>query len=141
MAEINTNSSRASTHGKVRVKKIATRLDMTPMVDLAFLLLTFFILATTLSKPLAMPLVMPEKVKDSTIIPQINPKNLLNLVLGANNQLFWYIGEDASKAVSTNYSSNGMRRLLREKRNNKKLWVFIKPTDASTYRNLVDALD
>lgn len=64
MSSINTHSDRASIPGKVRVKKISTRLDMIPMVDLAFLLLTFFILATTLNKPLVMPLVMPEKIKD-----------------------------------------------------------------------------
>jgi biopolymer transport protein ExbD len=114
-------------------------LDMTPMVDLAFLLLTFFILATTLSKPLTMPLVMPEKSKEPGGL--INPGNLMNLVLGGKNQLFWYIGVDASKAVSTTYSPNGIRKLLLAKQNNRKLWVFIKPTDASTYQNLVDALD
>ncbi len=65
MAEINQpagNSSRA----RIRSKKLSTRIDMTPMVDLAFLLLTFFILTTTLNKLKVMDIVMPEKSNDST---------------------------------------------------------------------------
>jgi biopolymer transport protein ExbD len=138
MAEINSNKDSSRSSGKVRSKKASTRIDMTPMVDLAFLLLTFFMLATTFSKPIAMPLVMPE---DTGTPQELNQKNVLNLVLGAKNQLFWYLGEDASQGRLINYSSSGLRKVLLENREKKHLWVFIKPDDASQYQNVVDVLD
>ena len=61
MAEISQGSGKKD--GKVRSKKTSTRIDMTPMVDLAFLLLTFFVMTTTLNKPQTMEITMPEKPK------------------------------------------------------------------------------
>ena len=62
MAEISQGSGKKD--GKVRSKKTSTRIDMTPMVDLAFLLLTFFVMTTTLNKPQTMEITMPEKPKE-----------------------------------------------------------------------------
>ena len=61
MAELDTSGGGKHKGGKVRTKKKATRVDLTAMVDLAFLLITFFILTTTLNKPKALELIMPDK--------------------------------------------------------------------------------
>jgi len=104
--------------GKVRAKKSSTRIDMTPMVDLAFLLLTFFMLTTTFNKPKAMEINMP--IKDKTVDPpKIPGKQTLTLLLSDKNRIYWYIGADDPNlppAVEyTNFSANGIRKLLIEK--------------------------
>jgi len=141
MAEINAQSDGSRSAGKIRSRKASTRIDMTPMVDLAFLLLTFFMLATTFNKSLVMELLMPEKADSAQTLPPIEAENVLNLVLGSNNQVFWYQGEDASQGQLTSYSTNGIRQVLLEHREKKKLWVFIKPSQASNYQNVVNVLD
>ena len=141
MSEINSNSGGSRSPGKVRSRKASTRIDMTPMVDLAFLLLTFFMLATTFNKPLTMELVMPEKVDSTATPPPAKPENVLNLVLGSKNQVFWYHGENASQGRLTSYSTSGIRKVLLENRQKQKLWVFIKPSNASKYQNVVNVLD
>jgi biopolymer transport protein ExbD len=141
MSEINSNSGGTRSPGKIRSRKASTRIDMTPMVDLAFLLLTFFMLATTFNKPIVMELVMPEKDNSPGKPPLIKPEDVLNLVLGSNNQVYWYHGEDASQGKLTSYSISGIRKLLLENREKKRLWVFIKPSEASKYENVVNVLD
>ncbi|HEY9533165.1 MAG TPA: biopolymer transporter ExbD, partial [Mucilaginibacter sp.] len=70
MAELDTSGGGKKDGGKVRTKKKSTRVDLTAMVDLAFLLITFFILTTTLQKPKAMDLTMPDKdEKKDTRLP------------------------------------------------------------------------
>lgn len=127
--------------GKVRAKKQSTKIDMTPMVDLAFLLLTFFILTTTFNKPKTMEVNMPDKVKDEKEQTKINEKDILNLVLSENDKIYWYIG--LTPPVSeTDYSKNGVRKLLLEQtRANEKMMVLIKPKDESRYENMVNILD
>ena len=72
MAELNTGGDGGGKGGKVRSKKQNSKVDLTAMVDLAFLLITFFMLTTTLSKPQSMDLTLPDKEKDDT--PQTNIK-------------------------------------------------------------------
>ena len=90
MAEVSQDSGKKD--GKVRSKKTSTRIDMTPMVDLAFLLLTFFVMTTTLNKPQTMEITMPEKPKEQDKPPVVNEKRVLTLVLGGNNKVYWYLG-------------------------------------------------
>src|ERR1700755_1207826 len=78
--------------GKVRSKKSSTKIDMTPMVDLAFLLLTFFMLTTTFNKPQTMEITMPEKPKPEDKQPLVNDQKVLTLMLGKDNKIYWYIG-------------------------------------------------
>lgn len=127
--------------GKVRVKKQSTKIDMTPMVDLAFLLLTFFILTTTFNKPKTMEVNMPDKVQKPEDQTKINEKDILNLILGEDDKIYWYIG--LTPPVSeTNYSSTGVRKLLLEQyQANQKMMVLIKPKDKSRYENMVNILD
>ncbi|GAA4392284.1 biopolymer transporter ExbD [Hymenobacter koreensis] len=85
MAEIQAAATSRST--KPRVKKQAFRLDMTPMVDLAFLLLTFFMLTTSFAKPAAMQLTMPDK-DGETGTPA---SKSLTLILGKNSQVHYFL--------------------------------------------------
>jgi biopolymer transport protein ExbD len=144
MAEISSDGGGGHKKGgKIRAKKQSTKIDMTPMVDLAFLLLTFFILATTLSKPKTMELVMPEKPKPEDIPPKVNERKVMTILLAKNNQIVWYTGITDPKAEKTDFSAKGIRKILIEKAAEigKGFVVLIKPSDASTYKNVVDILD
>jgi biopolymer transport protein ExbD len=137
MAEITQTSQKGGPDGKVRSKKQSTKIDMTPMVDLAFLLLTFFILTTTFNKARTLPVQMPDT---SGAPAPITADNVLNLVLAKDDKIYWWVG--LTRPVhATDYSQNGLRRILLEHRSNPKLLVVIKPTDDSRFANMVDALD
>ena len=115
---------------------------MTPMVDLAFLLLTFFILTTTLSKPQTMEITMPEKPKPGDEQPEVNEKKVLTLVLGENDKVYWYIGITNPEVKRADFSKDGIRKVLMEKNGEiRDMIVLIKALDESKYKNLVDALD
>jgi len=142
MAEIAQGGGGGKKDGKVRSKKTSTRIDMTPMVDLAFLLLTFFILTTTLSKPQTMEITMPEKPKPEDKQPEVNEKKVLTLVLGANDKVYWYVGITEPEAKRTDFSKDGIRKVLVEKKSEiRDLIVLIKAMDESKYKNMVDILD
>lgn len=128
--------------GKVRVKKSSTRIDMTPMVDLAFLLLTFFVMTTTLNKPQAMQINMPEKPREEDKPPEVNEKNVLTLVLGANDKIYYYMGITDPTVEVTDFSATGIRKLLQEKKAElPKLVILIKALDEARYKNMVDIMD
>ncbi|MFY9310571.1 MAG: biopolymer transporter ExbD [Bacteroidia bacterium] len=124
MAEVNTDDGGGSgKHGKKRAKKSSTRIDMTPMVDLAFLLLTFFVLTSTFSKPKAMELtfpVDPEKKEN-----QIKVKNAITFIMTKDDGLYYYNGEfyppnnkdgmPPTTLSKTNFSKDGLHKLLLER--------------------------
>ena len=127
--------------GKVRAKKQSTKVDMTPMVDLAFLLLTFFILTSTFNKAKTMEVTMPDKVTDEKEQTKINENDILNLVLAEDDKIYYWIGL-TPPAETTTFSKTGIRKLLLEKiRENPKIMILIKPKDESRYNNMVDILD
>jgi biopolymer transport protein ExbD len=107
--------------GKKKPKKHSTRIDMTPMVDLMCLLITFFMLTTAFSKPKVMQIVLPEKMTKNTIPPRIPESRTMNVILGANNKIYWYPGKPASDIASapimkeTDYSDTGIRAALLER--------------------------
>jgi biopolymer transport protein ExbD len=125
---------------KVRRRRTSTRIDMTPMVDLAFLLLTFFVMTTTLNKQFIMAMQMPEKATDNPMpIPE---RRALTLILGEKNKVYWYQGLTNPKVEVTDFSSDGIREILTEKKQQiKNMFVLIKATDHSKYQNMVDILD
>jgi|SRR5687768_2916410 biopolymer transport protein ExbD len=131
--------------GKKRAKKQSTKIDMTPMVDLGFLLLTFFILTTTFAKPQTMEISMPVKPKTQDEQSELKASNALTLLLGENDKIYWYAGlPDAPTAPGiqvSDYSANGVRKILLERKTNKDLVVLIKPMEKARYKNLVDMLD
>src|ERR1700712_4162068 len=91
MAELDTSGGGKKGGGKVRSKKSSTRVDLTAMVDLAFLLITFFILTTTLQKPKAMDLTMPDKDDNNNQLP-VPETRTMTVLLGKGNRVEWYMG-------------------------------------------------
>jgi biopolymer transport protein ExbD len=142
MAEISdSGGGKGKKGGKVRAKKQSTKVDMTPMVDLAFLLLTFFILTSTFNKSKTMEVTMPDKVDKPEEQTKINENDILNLVLAENDKIYYWTGLTPPAEV-TNYSKDGVRKILIDRiRANPKLMVLIKPKDESRYNNMVDILD
>src|ERR1700748_1824181 len=92
MAELDTSGGGKHKGGKIRSKKASTRVDLTAMVDLAFLLITFFMFTTTLNKPKAMDLVMRDHSVKTSQLP-LAATRTMTVLLGAHNKLMWYMGE------------------------------------------------
>ena len=142
MAELGGGGGGKKKGGKVRSKKGSTRIDMTAMVDLAFLLLTFFVMTTTLNKPQTMEITMPEKPKPGDEMPEINEKNVLTLVLGEDDKIYWYVGITDPTVEVSNFSATGIRKiLLAKKAELPKLVVLIKAMNEAKYKNMVDIMD
>ncbi len=139
--------------------RMNTRMDFTPMVDLGFLLITFFMLTTALSRPNMMALAMP----DTKGVPEpLKASKVLTLLLGDRNQVLSYEGLDMTELDSTDYSADGLRKVILDKKakvaelfgqqtyldaktgaltKGSYLNVILKPGPQSCYKNLVDALD
>jgi biopolymer transport protein ExbD len=108
--------------GKKRAKKQSTRVDMTPMVDLAFLLLTFFVLTSTFSKPKSMELSLPAPPEKELDRPEV--KNGVTFLLTKDDRIFYYVGQfytagnekglPPTDLKETNFSSEGLHKLLTE---------------------------
>jgi biopolymer transport protein ExbD len=140
MAEI-TNTNDSGKGRKIRSQKLSTKIDMTPMVDLGFLLITFFMLTTSLSKPVILDLAMP--CADCPSGP-IRETTALTVLLGANNKVYYYQGMvGTAEPKETNFSSSGLRRILAESRQRigNDFVVVIKPSNVSKYHNVIDLID
>ena len=139
-------------------KKQLIRIDMTPMVDLGFLLITFFVFTTTISSPSVTDLYMPKQPPDEKDPPKLINDLALTLLLDDNNKIYYYNGlfEDAvstDQIFETDYSTySGIGKIIRQKQKDidaskkfvdgrKGLMMLIKPTSKSVYKNVVDALD
>jgi biopolymer transport protein ExbD len=151
MAELDTSSGGGKHKGgKIRSKKSSTRVDLTAMVDLAFLLITFFMYTTTLQKPRAMDLAMPNNEVKNKQLP-IAATRSMTILLGSNNKLEWYMGEPGKSTPTVdNYGKDGLRKALIDNEKQVEathvapdnfMEVLIKPSDKSNYNNLVTALD
>lgn len=79
--------------GVKKAKKLSTRVDMTPMVDLGFLLITFFIYTTTMSTPSTMPLAVPADDVNKEDLTAVKQSGALTILLGKDNHIFYYEGE------------------------------------------------
>lgn len=155
MAELNTGGD-GGKGGKVRSKKMNPGVDLTAMVDLAFLLITFFMLTTSLSKPQSMNLAMPDK--DNKDQPEqkmdVPDDRTMTILIGQDNKLLWFLGQFGTPLIAatpTTYGKEGIRQVLLQRiaavkqvygsDEKKGLIVSIKACDKSTYKNLVDILD
>jgi biopolymer transport protein ExbD len=155
--------------GVKKAKKLSTRVDMTPMVDLGFLLITFFIFTTTMSSPTTMELYMPKDTDKDEDQNKAKESGALTILLSKDNHVYYYEGqlkEDASNFLSTNFA--GIRKVILDKKKAvidahqhdagcQKIWeknggdqkscldkdlvIVIKPGDLATYKNTVDILD
>ena len=147
MSEIQTTNTEHSTgHRKIRQKRTSTHIDMTPMVDLAFLLLTFFIMTTTFKSNHTIDLVMPDSYT-TTNPTTLAESKAFNLLITKDNKLKWYMGADdkaasAAEATLTD-GPNSIRKILLHKNLgvSRSLFVLIKPADNSTYDGLIRVID
>lgn len=137
--------------GKARKPKKRPRIDMTPMVDLGFLLLTFFVLTTTMSTPNTMPVVVPPKIteKDEVEPPKIAETKVITLLVGRGT-IYYYTGIENPELHSTDFSpKSGIRKVLLDRRaevaqryqNPDEMIVIIKMLDEAQYKDFVDILD
>jgi len=155
--------------GVKKAKKLSTRVDMTPMVDLGFLLITFFIFTATMNEPTTMDLNMPKDTDKEDEQTKTKQSGALTVMLGKNDQVYYYEGElapDGSnfkqttfkgirdeiiakrKSVIENYRTDPVCEEKAKKEGKKvsdcrqqDFFVVIKPDDESTYKNAVDILD
>lgn len=146
MAEIQTSSSSKHSGVKRMIKK-STRVDLTSMVDLGFLLITFFVFTSMLSKPKVMDIVVPHDSDDSS---KVCKSCVLTLILEDQNKISYYEGMPESTVLRhTSFELNGLRDVLLKKRQLVKIArgtaddmvLIIKPSAESLYRNFVDVLD
>lgn len=155
--------------GVKKAKKLSTRVDMTPMVDLGFLLITFFIFSATMSTPTTLALNMPKDEKKQEDLTEVKASGALTVMLGKADKVYYYMGElapDASNFLSTNFKGirdviiNKKKEVMANHVHNKlceDIWkknngdqkscldrdfvVVIKPDADATYKNTVDMLD
>ena len=160
MASIDTGGGDSGHKGRgvKKAKKLSTRIDMTPMVDLGFLLITFFIFTATMSTPTTMRLIMPKDEKNPEQQTEVKESAALTILMGRDNNIYYYEGQmkaDGSNFNSTTYKE--IRDVIQEKRKNvmqmgrslgyhpdsldRDLVVVIKPNENATYKNTVDVLD
>ncbi len=116
MAEIIQNEGGGKKGGKRRPKKSSTHIDMTPMVDLMCLLLTFFMLTSALNKPKVMEVGLPDKDQKEKNKDKIPKWRTINIIMDANDKVYYYTGlverPPYPDLIETNYSKDGIRKLL-----------------------------
>ncbi len=147
MAEMDTSGGGGHKKGPgvKKSKKLSTRVDLTPMVDLGFLLITFFIFTTTMSQATAMRLFLPKDADKPEDQNKAKESGVITILLGKDNNVFYYEGSlevNASNFKSSTFKE--IRSVLMDKKQRtpeKDLVVVIKPSDQCTYKNVVDILD
>jgi biopolymer transport protein ExbD len=147
MAEMDTSGGGGHKKGPgvKKSKKLSTRVDLTPMVDLGFLLITFFIFTTTMSQPTGMKLNLPKDTDKPEEQNKVKESGVLTLLLGKNDQVYYYEGTlapDASNFKSSNFKEIRNEILSKKKSTDPKDFVVvIKPDKDCSYKNVVDILD
>ena len=151
MTEIQRSVTENRKTGVRRMIKHNLKVDMTPMVDLGFLLISFFVITTELSQPKTMNLIMPT---DGRPTPRAESKTITFLT-GAGNKLYYYYGEEKDAGIKnpiiqTSWDENkGVGKVIGQKQSQldevkggrNEMVVIIKPGKESTYKNVVDILD
>lgn len=132
---------------KGRSTKYLPGVDLTAMVDLAFLLITFFMLTTSLSKMSVLEVAKPVPID---VLMSYPASRTMTIVLAKNNQVVYYMGE-AKGAVMNMASLSSMRKHIAKNKlmvrnihhsdREKNMLIIIKPTANTVYRNFVDILD
>lgn len=122
--------------GKKRKKgrRLGIRMDMTPLVDVAFLLLTFFMFTTSMSRPQTMEINLPP---DRNVAVDVAESNLLTLRVDDKGQVYWNMGIESPKRVE----AGQLREFLRDKGTNPKIVALVKIDRLGKYQSLVDLID
>lgn len=157
MAQMDTSGGGGGRHeSKVKAKKMSTNVDLTPMVDLAFLLISFFMLTTTMSQPVAMQLAMPkppEKDKIEETSEPVKESQVLTIIMDKDDVIWYYEGLPQELTPETlektHYGADGVRQVILDKqkkvlaqfREPDKTICLIKMTPEAVYKNIVDVLD
>jgi len=147
MAEMDTSGGGGHKKGPgvKKAKKASTRVDLTPMVDLGFLLITFFIFTTTMSQATAMKLFLPKDTDKPEEQNKAKESGALTLLLGGSDRVYYYEGQ--LDPAGANFKSSTFKQvrdvIIGKKRstNAEDLVIVIKPGEESTYKNVVDILD
>lgn len=141
MADIQTNNEgrRSSSKGSRRRKK-RPGIDMTAMVDVAFLLLTFFVLTAMMDEAQRMDIVHPPKGADDPPVKVLD-KKILTVLIDEKNSLHYYVGSQDPEVFETGYSAAGIRKVLLQHQEREDPIVVVKPHRSSRYRYLVNMLD
>ena len=155
--------------GVKKAKKLSTRVDMTPMVDLGFLLITFFVFTATMSSPTTMDLNMPKDTDKDEELNKAKESGALTILLGKNDNVYFYEGQlkdDASNFTSSTFKQIRTEIIKKRKAvmdayvtdaaceakakekgkpvsdcHEQDFVVVIKPNAEATYKNTVDILD
>jgi len=147
MAEMDTSSGGGHKKGPgvKKAKKMSTRVDLTPMVDLGFLLITFFVFTTTMSQPTAMRLFLPKDTDKPEDQNKAKESGALTLMLAKDRTVYYYEGilkTDGSNFKSANFQQ--LRDVILTKKNSTNaddLVIVIKPDEDATFKDVVDVLD
>jgi len=144
MAEMDTSGGGGHKKGPgvKKGKKLSTRVDLTPMCDLGFLLITFFIFTTTMSQPTAMRMFLPKDVKNPEEQNKVKNSAVITLMLGKDDKIYYYEGDDPTKMLQTTFKK--VRDVVIDKKRRtdpKDFVVVLKPTPDATYKNTVNILD
>ena len=154
MAELQVQAGKSRHSGALRQrKKLSTRIDLTPMVDLGFLLITFFIITTTWSESKAMKFYLPAGESPDMPTPE---STVLTVVPLKDDRIFYYHGDLANALQHTMYGitgyniDHGIGDIIRNKirwlnsygkPGFKNMMLIIKPTGDASYKNVVDVMD
>ena len=158
MAELDTSGGgHKKGPGVKKGKKLSTRVDLTPMVDLGFLLITFFIFTTTMSQPTALKLFLPDDKVNPEDQNKAKESGVLTILMGADNHIYYYEGQlksDGSNFLSASFNGeNSIRDVILKKKSEvrsrstdaenpyKDFVVVIKPSVDCNYKNVIDILD
>ncbi|MFQ3599084.1 MAG: biopolymer transporter ExbD [Chloroherpetonaceae bacterium] len=154
MAAVGSPEPKKGKKGKKSPKRVGFSLDMTPMVDVAFLLLTFFMLTTTFSKPKTMEINLPAEKNEETKV-EVAESNVLTVRIMEGDKAYWNIGFKPPEAIDL-YETDGskpsisdkFRKMLRENRERIRqevgedvMVLVLKLDKKAKYRNLVDVID
>lgn len=151
---ITTEANNRPRAGVRRAKRLSARIDMTPMVDLGFLLITFFVMTAKLAEPTVVGLNMPKESTERTPVPE---SGSFTILINGPDELYVYYGNAhdvtaPSQFIKTSMSpTGGLRDLIQQRQRyldesgfregRKGLMFLIKPSPEATYRQLMDVLD
>ena len=130
---------------KARLRKRinnSTRVDLTPMVDLGFLLITFFIFSTTMNQPTIINLNMPKDSPNLADSMEVKESGVLTILPSQNNSVYYYFRRNPETMKIATYQN--IRNVILTKKKNtdpEDLFIIIKPGNEATYKNVVDILD